>query len=161
MKYENPFKPILDNPKFAEWLSKNFPKVQKETLSNDESASDFLSMIISQGVVQTLLALYYREFPHAINKTLVNLIAIEDGVFRTYNPTILTFPMKTIIIENNKNILLRKIEEFTRHKLSCDCVVVGNRAYIEYFTIEQRNEAKLVPKESREVYRYKVSRKII
>lgn len=162
IRSKNPFKIILDNPKFIEWLSRNISDINKHTLTDDQAAQSFIQKVKNSNKSQSLIDLYSKNFPNLIENTLIlDLIIFEDRVFKTYNPSILILPMKKVTIENNKMILIKKVEEFIKYKLSCDYIIINNRAYIEYFDIEHRNESRLINKESREIYQYKVSRRMI
>jgi hypothetical protein len=81
-------------------------------------------------------------------------------VFQFYNPAVLTFPRKKIMVESNKAILRERVYEFIKDKYGVDFVIVDDHAYIEYFDREHRHVIDQIPKESREVYRYKHANKI-
>lgn len=79
----------------------------------------------------------------------------SQNIFKNYNHNLLTFPQK-VIIENDSDIGLRcDIAGFIKDKLNVDYVIVGNRAYIEYFKIKYSNESKLIKSEDRDIYKFK------
>ena len=83
----------------------------------------------------------------------------KHGVFRIYKPHILTFPHKYIIIDVNREQLDKKVAGFIKDKIEVDYVIIGDRAYIEYFEPRFKEEANTVPEEIREIWLYKKRRK--
>ncbi len=80
----------------------------------------------------------------------------ESIVFRFYNPHLLTFPLKAVF-RNIDTIALRKdVMKFLSDKYDGDYVIVGNKAYIEFFKSKHEKEAQLIPKQKREVYQYRM-----
>ena len=77
-------------------------------------------------------------------------------VFKHYNPNLLTYPMKAVFMNEDVNALRRDVKKFMADKIDIDYIVIGNKAYVEYFKIKHEEEAKLVPKQRREIYQYRL-----
>lgn len=67
----------------------------------------------------------------------------SDIVFEC-NPKLLTYPRR-IIFTGDQRSLQRKIAEFTLDKIKHDSIIVGNKAYIEYLTKDDRHLASSIP----------------
>ena len=80
----------------------------------------------------------------------------KHKVFKSYKPTLLTFPQKKIIYNANPQQLLAITNEFLQNKISVDYIILEDRAYIEYFEQKFAAIADRIKKESREIYQYRV-----
>lgn len=79
----------------------------------------------------------------------------EDGVFGDYAPKVLTFPQKLILTNEDPVILERDVRKFLMNKLSHDYIVIGNRAYVEYFNNQYEPETKSVKRGTRDIFLYR------
>lgn len=81
----------------------------------------------------------------------------KHGVFESYRPNILTFPKKMIFVNTDRNQLEAIVKHFLRDKISYDYIMVDDRAYVEYFDAQYQSEAEKIPKESRDIHKYRMS----
>jgi hypothetical protein len=80
----------------------------------------------------------------------------KHGVFEAYRPNILTFPKKMIFVNPSRTQLEAIVKHFLRDKISFDFIIVDDRAYVEYFESSQQTEAGRIPRESRDIYKYRL-----
>jgi hypothetical protein len=78
----------------------------------------------------------------------------KHGVFRMYRPDVLSFPQKFILI-GTPETLYGNVQEFIRNKLAVDYIIIENYAYIEYFDAKYATVVDRIPRESREIYKYR------
>lgn len=81
----------------------------------------------------------------------------KHKIFASYKPGILSFPKKMIFVNSDKNQLEAIVKHFLKDKTSFDYIIVDDRAYVEYFNLENQQEADKIPKESREIYKYRMA----
>lgn len=93
--------------------------------------------------------------PPPIARVDVSKVLDIHGVFKSYRPEILTFPQKRIIVNADKKQLEAQLSTFIRDKYGVDSIIVGDRAYIEYFEPRYKDVAGKIPEEKREIYQYR------
>ena len=100
-----------------------------------------LAAIESAGGGDLLVAFLKEQYPYMLvgNPTPVGA---TDPVFEHYNPNVLTYPRRLILVGQD---LQRQIRSFVIGKLKHDSVVVGDKAYIEYLNREDAEVAKSLP----------------
>lgn len=81
----------------------------------------------------------------------------KHKVFSFYKPNILSFPKKMIFVNSNKNQLEAIVKHFLKDKTSFDYIIIEDRAYVEYFNLENQEEADKITKENREIYKYRMA----
>lgn len=98
-----------------------------------------------------------RETP-IINKNNTVILATvkKNPVFKHYNAQLLTFPQKAILYNKDINRLSRDVKRFISDKLDVDYIIIGDRAYIEYFKYKYRDESGKIHKDKREIYQYRL-----
>lgn len=79
----------------------------------------------------------------------------KHNVFRIYRPDILAFPQKFIIIDS-PNILYDRVQKFIQNKLAVDYLLIENHAYIEYFDTRYAAVIDKIPRETRDIYKYRL-----
>lgn len=79
----------------------------------------------------------------------------KHKVFGAFFPGILVFPHKFIIADFNRDNLMKRLRRFIKNKLSIDYIIIGDRAYIEYFEPRYSKEAAQIDDEDREIYQFK------
>lgn len=90
------------------------------------------------------------------SKTSKDLSSLnKHKVFPFYRPDILSFPQKFIILDDPSK-LQDRVKRFTENKLGVDYIIVEDRAYIEYFEPKYAAAIDRVPKESRDIYKYRL-----
>jgi len=78
----------------------------------------------------------------------------KHGVFKTYRPDILSFPRKLIIIDHHEK-LYNRVHRFIINKLAVDYFIIDNYAYIEYFEPKDAGIVDKIPKNQRDIYKYR------
>ena len=78
----------------------------------------------------------------------------KHAVFTTYRPDILSFPQKFIIIDD-PNALYDRIQKFVQNKLAVDYIMIEDHAYIEYFDLKYAAVVDKIPRENRDIYKYR------
>jgi hypothetical protein len=75
----------------------------------------------------------------------------KHGVFKSYNPRMLTFPQKLILTSDNAENLATQVKEFLRDKVASDYIIIEDTAYIEYLPSKYKDIADQIPLEAREI----------
>lgn len=75
-------------------------------------------------------------------------------VFGLYRPHILSFPQKLIMVDNPE-VLFNKVQNFIKNKLAVDYIIVDDHAYIEYFEPKYSKVVDRIPRETRDIYKYR------
>ena len=78
----------------------------------------------------------------------------DDIIFPNYYPNLLTFPQK-MVVQGPPQILETYVKNFIADKINCDYIIIGDKAYIEYFCRKYKQEAAMVKPESRDIFKYK------
>lgn len=100
-------------------------------------------------------AIKITQAQRAVEKISKNWDALNaHKVFKTYRPDVLSFPQKLILI-GVPETLYDNVQEFIRNKLAVDYIIVDDRAYIEYFDAKYSNVVDKIPRESRDIYKYR------
>jgi hypothetical protein len=68
----------------------------------------------------------------------------HESIFDYYNPHILTYPRRMILIGTPTD-LKQRVQEFLLDKIQTDFVIVGDRAYIEYLKAEDASIKDQIP----------------
>lgn len=88
----------------------------------------------------------------------ISVIKGDDFLFKNYSPGLLTFPQR-IIFSGKLEQLQEAINKFVADKVGVDYVIIGNKAYIEYFESKYKDIVNKVAPEKREIFKYKQSLK--
>jgi len=78
----------------------------------------------------------------------------KHKVFASYRPDILSFPRKLIIVDNHAK-LYNRIQRFIVNKLAADYMIIEDYAYIEYFEPKDAGIIDKIPRERRDIYKYR------
>lgn len=78
----------------------------------------------------------------------------KHAVFQSYRPDILSFPQKHIIIDD-PNVLYHRVQQFIQNKLAVDYILIEDHAYIEYFDMKYAAVVDKIPRENRDIYKYR------
>lgn len=78
----------------------------------------------------------------------------KHHVFQSYRPDILSFPQKMILIDD-PNKLYDKVQKFVQNKLAVDYILIDDHAYIEYFDMKYAAVVDKIPRENRDIYKYR------
>jgi hypothetical protein len=78
----------------------------------------------------------------------------KHNVFETYRPDILSFPRKLIIVDHHER-LHNRVQRFIVNKLAADYLIIENYAYIEYFEPKDAGIIDKIPRERRDIYKYR------
>jgi hypothetical protein len=79
----------------------------------------------------------------------------KHGVFKNYNPGMLTFPHKLILVDADSEQLLRRTKEFLRDKVTIDYIILNDTAYLEYLMKKYEDIAGQIPAESKEIQQFR------
>jgi hypothetical protein len=82
----------------------------------------------------------------------------KHGVFKRYQPNLLTFPHK-YIITGERERLEKVVKDFITDKIGVDYIIIDNHAYIEYFPRRYADVAEKVKQEDREIWVYRQKKK--
>jgi len=91
-----------------------------------------------------------------VQKKKAELDLNKHKVFRRYQPSLLTFPHKRIIVESNSKLLLDKVRAFLNDKIEIDYIVLEDHAYIEYLLPKYAHMQDKLPIHAKEVTQYKM-----
>lgn len=143
---------------------------------NTAAMVDIYNTLVRRGHEKILLDFLKKEFPVALEEVQKNVFQTTETekdkkidpkvyndigepnkhkIFKSYNPNILTFPQKMIIIDPNTFSLNKKVRNFIKDKIDADFLIIEDRAYIEYFLSKYRQEASKYPQELRELYQWR------
>lgn len=110
---------------------------------NRDIMIELLREVEKEGGTDKLFEFLQAHYPHMLvnEDTLpVKVKTADDPIFPYFNPALLTYPRRRIIEGAD---LKKKVQEFLLDKGTCDYVIVGGRAYIEYL---DRKDAAIVDK---------------
>ena len=112
-----------------------------------------------------------KEYPHTLEEILqpqpilqpksMLVAANTQEVFSYYKPTLLTFPQRQIFENNDIEALKKDVSAFLAGKVGGDYLIIGNRAYIEYFHLKYAPESKLIRPVDRELVKYRAKHCIL
>jgi len=169
---------LARNQKWQEWLKSTDKQSYNDLLAvlqnpqggckkNTAKMIQIRDTLHKQGKDDALFEFLNNEFPTVLEQEKLVLrkakgqsgpatistskSANKHGIFKLYNPTVLTFPQKLIIIDKDHASLEKKVKHFLSNKVKSDYLIIEDRAYIEYFKSEYRREAEKFPKEKREL----------
>lgn len=89
-----------------------------------------------------LLSFLSDKFKHVLNKQIIEQTIKVPPVFENFNPTILTFPHRTIISGND---ITNQVKQFLSDKDIYDYVIVNGQAYIEYLYRHEAHLKAMIP----------------
>ena len=78
----------------------------------------------------------------------------KHKVFGVYRPHILNFPQKLIIV-GNPDSLFNEVHNFMKNKIAVDYIIIEDHAYIEYFEPKYAKIVDRIPRETRDIYKYR------
>lgn len=177
----NQFCGLSRNKKWKNWLKSAAPDLeesltgmQKEGASckkNTNRMIEIYNELLKRGKGEDLELFLSKEFPAILvkktelrrgkqrkaplNKYKNIREANKHGVFAHYDPKILTFPQKRIIIDPDTVSLEKKVRSFISDKLNADYIMIEDRAYIEFFLPKYRKEAREFPSYMREIEKWR------
>lgn len=113
------------------------------------------------------LALFIKtNFPQMIKEELSLEQKDKDGkvlnkhaIFDTYMPGILTYPRRIIFV-GPKRELTKEVNEFTSQKPVYDCIIVDDRAYIEYLEETDMHLKDVIPLKNWQIAIYRNKNKV-
>lgn len=127
-------------PNLITFLKRRFPWVVKEVYA-PKKTEQVKQIRVEQQVARQTVAKDWEQ----LNK---------HKVFKRYRPDILSFPQKYIII-GNPDSLFEQVQTFTNDKLAVDYLVIEDHAYIEYFEMKYAAVIDKIPRENRDIYKYR------
>jgi hypothetical protein len=171
MKYDvrtNQFCALANDKMWHSWLDTYVPDLHKKLTehmkdsksckSNKELMIEIWGILKRRNLGEKVIKFLQEVFPIAV-RVADEVIETEDMnnhvVFRSFKPHILTFPQKKITIDKDTVSLRRSVRRFTMSKIFTDYVIIGDRAYIEYFEPRFKKEAKKIPEHKRDIFQFK------
>jgi hypothetical protein len=126
---------------FDAGLCKRFLKRMSESRGcnqNRDVMIDTLGEIEKLDGGDRLIAFLTQHYPHMLvadtNERVPTQAAQpagDDEIFGHYNPNILTYPRRLILV-GAEHELKRKVQSFLVDKIRSDFVIVGDKAYVEF-----------------------------
>lgn len=168
---------ISKEAKWQDWLTSVSPDLGQELLAhlkesrscraNNQKMREIQERLVKRGVGSRLLQFLQVEFPFAIeiidkpiqHKTM-QALPMSDTVFEFYDPHLLSFPQKMVLKNESLEALRQSVMEFCVGKVGVDYLIIGDAAYIEYFKLKYAIEAEQISLVEREIYKYRLRRKI-
>lgn len=153
-------------------------KSAKGCRANSNKMMDIYFELNSRGLEPNLITFLKRRFPWVLKEVekpqkreQLQHIKVEQQlkrkatannweslnkhkVFSRYRPDILSFPQK-LILTGNPNSLYNKVQEFSKDKLAVDYLIIEDHAYIEYFEMKYAAVIDKIPRENRDIYKYR------
>lgn len=150
--------------------------------ANSNKMMDIYFKLNQRGLEPELLTFLRRRFPwiikedtspkqkeikkqtkaSSVSHNIRNLKSSKDWgrlnkhkVFSFYRPDILSFPQKFIIVDQPAS-LYDRVQRFVADKLAVDYIIIGDRAYIEYFEPKYAAVIDKIPQKSRDIYKYRL-----
>jgi hypothetical protein len=177
----NQFCSLARESKFQKWLEEISVNLYSDLMKHLESATGCKANVKKMQEIQQklqtenksvqLVDFLLKNYPSAIVKLediskaetqqkltpTIFLSKITDTtVFKYYYPNLLTYPMKAVFTNEDVETLRKDVKRFMADKIDADYIVVGNKAYVEYFKTKHMDEAKLVPRQKREIFLYRL-----
>jgi hypothetical protein len=132
-------------PELIVFLRRRFPWIIKENSSPIKAKQDKEKAQKANTAHQVKNARASKDW-EVLNK---------HKVFASYRPDILSFPQKFIIVDQPA-ALYDRVQRFVENKLAVDYLIVGDRAYIEYFEPKYAAIIDKIPRSSRDIYKYRL-----
>lgn len=145
-------------------------EVSRSCKQNYAKMLDIQQGLEKRGLLPQMVLFLKREYPYAVEEIRVgapkgqirqrpsNVVeAISDAVvFEHYHPNLLTFPQKLVLENDDQEQLLREVKDFCQGKVGVDFIIIGNKAYIEYFKLKYTKEAKKISPNRREIHQFRL-----
>ena len=175
---------LSQEQKWQSWLQSVAPdlyddlmshlKISRTCRSNHTKMMDIQKKLNGRKLMIPMVNFLRKEYPYAVEQIeqvdqketqkfvpedtppkVVGSILGGD-VFRHYSPNMLTFPQKAILENEDQKALQKQVREFVDGKVGVDYIIIGTKAYIEYFKLKYNREASMVPDNEREIYLYRL-----
>ena len=121
-----------------------------------------------KGRIQDMVKFLIKEYPYAVEEItpkpqaklpdeskILDRLDNQD-VFQFYKPNVLTHPQKIVFQNDDREVLRKDVMNFIIGKIGVDFIVVGNKAFVEYFKPKFADESRLVPTHMRDLYKYRM-----
>jgi len=162
------------------WLKQVAPDLLKDLVETlkiagcRKSKSKMISIyrdLYSRNLGPKLESFIEERFPHLIDNKLskselakstvvgTTKVQADNVVFKNYRPDMLTFPHRLILTSEDPATLEIKVKKFVIDKYGVDYIIIGDRAYIEYFDKRYAKVVDQIDPDKRElaIYRRKNS----
>ena len=80
----------------------------------------------------------------------------KHGIFKRYRPELLSFPQKLILVEEDKEALIRMVKDFLKDKVEIDYIIMGDTAYIEYVLKKYEDVVGQIPDHAKEILQFRL-----
>ena len=138
--------------------------------ANQNKMTEIYQTLEQRNIGSQTIKFLRKEYPHTVEEIIdlqppprpksLLLTSNQQEVFSYYKPSLLTFPQRQIFENNDIEALQKDVHNFLAGKVGGDYLIVGNRAYIEYFHLRYAPESKLIRPVDRELIKYRVKRGI-
>jgi hypothetical protein len=128
-------------PHLIDFLKRRYPWVVKENYVSKQQLEQKKAIRTSVNIKQSAIVKDWDK----LNK---------HRVFQSYRPDILAFPQKFIIIDD-PNVIYDRVQKFVQNKLAVDYLIIEDHAYIEYFDMKYAAVIDKIPRETRDIYKYR------
>lgn len=144
-----------------------FIKKSNSCYANRQKMEEVHAELTRRQLAVPLVKFLHTTFPNCVEEikeaavlppppTSKILAAAPDSeVFAYYKSGLLTFPQKTIMENDDPKILEKEVRSFLTNKVNGDYIIIGNRAYIEFFKLKFSRESHNFPVKDREIVRYR------
>lgn len=136
--------------------------------ANSIKMSEIQNKLEQRNLIDQLIRFLRKEFPHTVEEVILPTAtpmvstsrqlteAMKTEVFAYYRPALLTFPQKLILENEDPEALRRDVLAFISGRVGTDYIIIGQRAYVEYFKLKYGKESEMVKATEREIYMYRV-----
>jgi hypothetical protein len=122
---------------FEDFIRQQFPYMEEHSESNTKSCA-------------------VRPKPKPRRKKIAKQENLNrHGVFKSYQPSLLTFPHRLILVDNNDERLLKSVSQFLSDKIKIDYIIIEDRAYVEYLLPKYAEVQNKLRPEALEIEQYR------
>jgi hypothetical protein len=155
---------LATSPTWQVWLYNNATDLYRQfmtKMANSKGCSqnrkimlDTVDTILSRPERQLLIDFISTHYPYMIEGRKP-IRYNNDAVVFEYDPKVLTYPRR-IIFTGNLIDIKRKVNSFVLDKYKYDSIVVGNKAYVEYLTSEDKDLEGKIPIQNWKIPAYRM-----
>lgn len=137
---------LATSPSWQNWLFQFNQNVYRDFIKQLQSShgcghnQQIMTEVLKVVDGEELIDFLRKNHPHVLVEDKAK--PIGSGIFENYNPSILTYPRRLIIVGGD---LQRKVDAFIADKVKSDYVIVDDKAFIEYLTINDAHLIDLIP----------------
>jgi hypothetical protein len=135
----------------------NHLKVGKGCAANKAKMLDTLRVLVDRKLEAVLEQFLQQKFPAILidnNSGVVAPRKVENKhrVFSYYDPSLITFPRRIIMVGNN---IHKRLQDFCAKQFYCEHVIIEDYAYIEYVSNEKAEYKSSIPEKNWQIRMFK------